>query len=108
MPMNDETIILPQALDVERTVLGTALTDREAAIKAHTLLTDDCFYTTQNAVIWNCIYSMQDEGIPLDVLTVAEELRKKDQLEAVGAEPYLSELVSSVATAYNIETHCKI
>jgi hypothetical protein len=100
--------IPPQALDVERTVLGTVMTDRDAAIKAHTLLTDDCFYAAQNAVIWACIYAMQNEGTPLDILTVSEELRKKDQLEVVGAEPYLSELVSSVATAANIETHCKI
>ncbi len=106
--MTDEDRIPPQALDIEKTVLGTVLYDAAAAIKVRTILLDDCFYASQNTVIWSCICCMLDDGKPLDVLTVAEELRKKNQLEAVGAEPYLSELVSSVATVSNIETHCRI
>jgi replicative DNA helicase len=98
----------PQSLDVERTILGTILLDKSAAARARQMLTDDCFYASQNAVIWSAIIIMMDDGKTLDVLTVAEELRKNDQLESVGAEPYLSELVSNVATAANIESHCKI
>ena len=106
--VNLEDRIPPQALDIERTVLGSVLTDKEAMLTAQNILTNDCFYTTQNALIWDCLFAMKNDGIPIDCLTVAEELRKKDQLESIGAEPYLSELVSCVATAWNIESHCKI
>jgi len=100
--------IPPQALDVERTVLGSMLIDQSAANNAMTVLTEDCFYATQNQRIFNCMATMFDRNVPLDILTVAEELRKKNWLESVGAEPYLSELVSSIATSANIEHHCRI
>jgi replicative DNA helicase len=106
--MNNEDRIPPQALDIERTVLGTILTDKAAAIRGREMLTEDCFYSSQHAVIWAFLCAMLDDGKPLDILTVAEELRKKDQLETVGAEPYLSELISNVATAANIDHHCRI
>jgi replicative DNA helicase len=100
--------IPPQALDVERTVLGSMLIDSNAANNAMAVLTEDCFYATQNQRIFMCMMSMYEKNIPFDVLTLAEELKKKNWLESVGAEPYLSELVSSVATSANIEHHCRI
>jgi replicative DNA helicase len=100
--------IPPQALDVERTVLGSMLIDGNAANNAMELLSEDCFYVTQNQRVFQCMAGMFDKNIPLDVLTLADELKKKNWLESVGAEPYLSELVSSVATSANIEHHCRI
>jgi replicative DNA helicase len=113
MPIRQtETVSLdkipPQALDVERTVLGSMLIDSNAANNAMSILTEDCFYATQNQRIFQCMTGMFEKSIPLDVLTLANELRKKDWLESVGAEPYLSELVSSVATSANVEHHCRI
>jgi replicative DNA helicase len=100
--------IPPQALDVERTVLGSMLIDQNAANNAMSLLTEDCFYATQNQRIFQCMAGMFEKNIPFDVLTLADELKKKNWLESAGAEPYLSELVSSVATSANIEHHCRI
>jgi replicative DNA helicase len=100
--------IPPQALDVERTVLGSMLIDQTAADTAMTLLTEDCFYATQNRHIFTCLAAMSEKSVPFDILTVANELKKKNLLDAVGAEPYLSELVSNVATSANIEHHCRI
>jgi replicative DNA helicase len=100
--------IPPQALDVERTVLGSMLIDQNAANNAMSLLSEDCFYASQNQRIFQCMAGMFEKNIPFDVLTLADELKKKNWLESVGAEPYLSELVSSVATSANIEHHCRI
>ena len=100
--------IPPQALDVERTVLGSMLIDSNAANNAMAILTEDCFYASQNQRIFMCMAGMFEKSIPFDVLTLADALKKKDWLESVGAEPYLSELVSSVATSANIEHHCRI
>lgn len=100
--------IPPQALDVERTVLGSILTEPDVAEQAQELLSDDCFYAQQNRIVWACLYQMMKDGTPIDAITLADELRKREQLETIGAEPYISELVSNVATTINIEHHCKI
>jgi replicative DNA helicase len=100
--------IPPQALDVERTVLGSMLIDGNAAVSAMEKLTEDCFYSTANERIFACLREMFEKSIPFDILTLAEELRKKTWLESVGAEPYLAELVDNVATSANIEHHVKI
>jgi replicative DNA helicase len=100
--------IPPQALDVERTVLGSMLIDGNAAINAMESLSEDCFYATANRQIFACLRDMFEKSIPFDILTLAEELRKRNILETVGAEPYLADLVDNVATSANIEYHVKI
>jgi replicative DNA helicase len=109
---NNETFttdkIPPQALEVERTVLGSMLIDQNAAVNAMTLLNEDCFYATQNRLIFKCLVAMFEKSIPFDILTLTEELKKRNLLESAGAEPYLSELVSGVATSANIEHHARI
>jgi replicative DNA helicase len=100
--------IPPQALDVERTVLGSIMIDGEVANTAVSMLSDRCFYSTQNQFIFLAMLALYNRNIPIDALSVADELKKLKRLEQVGAEPYLSELVSSVATSANIEHHCRI
>jgi replicative DNA helicase len=100
--------IPPQAIDVEKTVLGSMLIDASAADAAMSLLNEDCFYSTPNRYIFKCLLQMAEKGIPFDIITLSDELKKQNLLEAVGAEPYLSELVSMVATSANIEHHCRI
>ena len=112
-PQHNEAVLSsnrvpPQALDVERTVLGSMLIDGNAAVNAMEKLNEDCFYATANRQIFICLRDMFEKSVPFDILTLAEELRKKNALEAVGAEPYLAELVENVATSANIEYHVKI
>jgi replicative DNA helicase len=112
-PQHNEAVLSsnrvpPQALDVERTVLGSMLIDANAAVNAMEKLNEDCFYATANRQIFICLRDMFEKSVPFDILTLAEELRKKNALEAVGAEPYLAELVENVATSANIEYHVKI
>ncbi len=107
-PVLSTNRVPPQALDVERTVLGSMLIDGNAAVNAMEKLNEDCFYATANRQIFICLRDMFEKSVPFDILTLAEELRKKNALEAVGAEPYLAELVENVATSANIEYHVKI
>ena len=100
--------IPPQALDVERTVLGSMLIDANAAVNAMEKLKEDCFYAGANQRIFLCLRDMFEKSIPFDIITLADELRKKSWLDSVGAEPYLAELVDNVATSANIDYHVKI
>jgi len=79
--------IPPQALDVERTVLGSMLIDSNAANNAMAVLTEDCFYAIQNQRVFSCMAQMFEKNIAIDVLTLADALKKKNWLESVGAEP---------------------
>jgi replicative DNA helicase len=98
----------PQALDIEKTVLGSMLIDSHAAVAAMELLDDSCFYSTPNQRIFICMREMFENNIPIDVVTVADILRKKEWLESVGEEIYLGELAESIATSGNIEYYCGI
>ncbi|MBD3422286.1 MAG: replicative DNA helicase [Chitinivibrionales bacterium] len=100
--------IPPQALDVERVVLGSMLIDKAAFARGIELLDDDCFYATANKLIYRCMAHMFNSDIPIDIITLADELGKREELQKVGAEPYLSELVELVATSANIDYHAKI
>jgi replicative DNA helicase len=100
--------IPPQALDVERSVLGSMLIDPAAVAQAMELLSDQCFYTTAHQRIFSCMSEMFEHDTAIDILTIAEELRKRGHLESIGAEAYLSELVENVATAANVEHHARI
>ena len=81
----------PQALDIERTVLGSMLIDINALDTAMGILTEECFYSTAHRNIFICMRDMSKHMIDIDILTLTEELRKREWLEAVGSEAYLSE-----------------
>lgn len=100
--------IPPQAPDVERSVLASIMLDSTAANTAMEELDEEAFYVTAHRHIYGCMREMYNEGKPIDIITVADALKKKGLLEAVGAEPYLSELADSVATSANISHYAKI
>lgn len=98
----------PQALDIEKTVLGSMLIDAQAAVSAMELLDENCFYSSANNLVFQCMRDMFEKNIPIDVITLADCLRKKGWLEAVGEEAYLGELAESIATSANIEYYSGI
>jgi len=100
--------IPPQALDVERTVLGSMLIDGHAVAMVFELLDESAFYSGANRRIFLCMKEMFEKNIPIDLVTLTEALRKKQWLESVGEEAYLGELAESIATSANVEHYSKI
>ncbi len=100
--------IPPQAVDVERTVLGSMLIDGQAAATALEMLDESCFYLSANRHVFCCMRDMFEKNIPIDIVTLADTLRKKNLLEAIGEETYLGELAESIATSANIEYYSGI
>ncbi len=107
-PVNLSNLVPPQSLDVERAVLGSMLIDVNAVVRGIELLVPDCFYATAHQRIFECMAAMFEKTIPVDALTLTEELRKREWLESIGSEAYISELIESVATSANIEHHANI
>lgn len=100
--------IPPQAIEVERAVLGAMLIEKEAVVKAVEVLDEDCFYRDSHRMIFSAIVALFERNEPADDRTIVEELRKRKHLDKVGGASYLAELAAEVATAANVEYHAKI
>ena len=100
---------LPQALEVERAVLGAMLIDNMAINRAVEVLGDEtAFYHTPHRRVYAAIQKMSERGDPVDQVTLTEELLRRGQLEDVGGAVFIAELASEMATAANAEYHAQI
>jgi replicative DNA helicase len=98
----------PQNLDAEQSVLGSLLIDRDAIIQIAPILKPDDFYQPSHGTIYNAINELYARQEPTDVITLTDELRRHDQLDAVGGVTYLTSLVSMVPTAVHVEYYARI
>ncbi|MCX7879876.1 MAG: replicative DNA helicase [Ignavibacteria bacterium] len=98
----------PHSPDAEMAVLGSMLLDNAAIIRAVELLSKESFYIQKNQLIFETIVAMFEKGTQVDILTLTEELKKKGQFETIGGEQYLTDLLSIVPTAENVEYYGKI
>ena len=100
--------IPPQAVQVEQSVLGALLIEKEAIPQAIEILAPDSFYTARHNKIYGAVLSLFERGNPVDLITLTDELKRRGQLEEIGGAYYLSELTSQVASAANVEYHSRI
>lgn len=100
--------IIPQAVSVEAIVLGAIMLDKNAMSAILDVLNPDMFYLPAHGAIFSAMMRIFNKTQPIDLLTVHEELKKADELEAIGGPAYLAELTSTVGSAQNIEIHARI
>ena len=100
--------IPPQAVDVEMSVLGAMLIDREAISKVLEILDDDSFYKEAHRKIFQSMVTLFEKSEPVDLVTLTEELRRRGQLDVIGGPVYLTELTARVTSAGNVEYHARI
>ena len=98
----------PQALDVEEAVLGAMLIEPAAVDEAMDELAPSCFYDPRHRMIFEAMSELVNEHIAVDLLTVSNKLREKENLEAVGGAMALSELSMKVGAAAHMEFYIKI
>ena len=95
----------PQALEIEKTVLGALMVDKDAFTVVSDLLSPETFYDSRHNKIYEAIQSLNLHEKPVDIMTVVEELKLKGVLEEVGGAAYIVELSSKVASSAHIEYH---
>jgi len=98
----------PAAPDLEQSVLGALLIDKEALSKVADFLRPDAFYEDKNKKIYEAILNLSNKSEPIDIRTVTNELRFNGQLEFVGGAFYISQLTFNIQSAANIEYHGRI
>ena len=98
----------PQNIEAEQSVLGAMLIDKNAvSTVTETLLPED-FYREAHRVIYSAMLTLHTKNEPVDMITVVDELKKQDKLEAVGGIAYVTLLANAVPTAANVKYHAKI
>jgi replicative DNA helicase len=103
-----EALVPPQALDAERSVLAALLLDAEAIGRAVETIQPEVFYRTGHQKIYEAIVALYERNEKPDLVTLAEELRKRGELEAVGGPPALAQILDYATTTANLDHHIRI
>lgn len=98
----------PHSIEAEEAVLGSLLIDPDALFEVSTFLRPDFFYREQNKWIYQSILDLHDRREPVDLITLTEELRRREQLEELGGEAYVIGLINIVPTSINAKHYGKI
>src|SRR5438045_2359946 len=98
----------PQAKELEEAVLGAIMLEKNAFDTVVEILKPECFYVEAHERIYKAMQSLANKSQPIDILTVVEELRFKEELEMVGGPYYVTKLTNAVVSSANIEAHSRI
>ncbi|WP_245618010.1 replicative DNA helicase [Domibacillus tundrae] len=88
-----------QAAEIENTVLGSFFLEPDLAYE--TSLTIEHFTRSANRCIYEAIHKLAEKNVPIDVMTVTQQLVDDKQIENIGGVSYLSDLAGSVPTTAN-------
>ena len=100
--------IPPQSKELEEAILGAIMLEKSAFDVAVEILKPQCFYLEAHQRIFQAMQSLANKSMPIDLLTVVEELRTREDLEFVGGPYYVTKLTNSVVSSANIEHHARI
>ncbi len=98
----------PNSVEAEQSVLGSMLLDREAIIIVLEILEGLDFYREAHKEIFEAMYDLFNRNEPVDLVTLTEELKKREVLDAIGGIPYLTSLASGVPIASNVQYYAEI
>src|SRR6187399_3477041 len=98
----------PQAKELEEAVLGAIMLEKSAFDTVIEILKAECFYVDAHQRIFRAMTSLAQKSLPIDLLTVVEELKLKEELDIVGGPYYVSRLTNAVVSSANIEAHSRI
>ena len=98
----------PHNLDAERGLIGALLIDPMLCDDIVPLVSADDFYSDANRRIYKHLIEMRNDNSGIDLLLLIDRLKTAEELEAIGGEAYLGELMSSVHVAAHAEYYAKI
>src|SRR5881398_1380670 len=99
---------LPSSIDAERSILGSILLDNFLYNQAAETLKADDFALDSHRRIYSRMMELAEHAKPIDIVTLAEELARRKEVEAVGGVAYISSLTDGLPRRPNIEHYVKI
>ena len=100
--------IPPQNVDAEMSLLGAVLIDEETLADISEHVKPDDFYDKRHGIIYGGMIRLYEKHRPVDLLTLTDELKRKDELETIGGSAYLTDLTNYVPTAAHAEAYAEI
>lgn len=98
----------PQAKELEVVVLGAIMLEKGAFDIVSEILHPECFYVDAHQRIFKAMRSLVIKNMPVDLLTVVEQLKIHEDLEKVGGAYYVTTLTNGVVSSANIEAHSRV
>ena len=98
----------PQDLEAEQATLGAMLMEQGAVSRAMSIVEEGDFYREAHRRIFSAISAVDQAGDPVDVVTVGAELRRREQLAAVGGAEYITRLPGEVPTTAHVIRYATI
>ncbi len=100
--------VTPYNETAEQSIIGSMLLDRECIGACMQMVRGDDFYDPRNKEYYECIADLFNLDLPVDIITVSEQLKKRGTFEKTGAEGYLVDIANCVSTSANVKHYCKI
>ncbi len=100
--------ILPHSMEAEQSVIGSMIMDREAIVAASEIVLGEDFYNKQYGVLFDTMVELNDEGKPVDLVTLQDRLREKDVPPEVSSPEFIRDLITAVPTSANVKYYAGI
>ena len=100
--------VLPHSIEAEQSVIGSMIMDREAITVASEIILGEDFYSRQYGVLFDTMVELNDEGKPVDLVTLQDRLKEKDVPPEVSSLEFIRDLITAVPTSANIKYYAGI
>ena len=100
--------VLPHSMEAEQSVIGSMLMDREAIVAASEIIRGDDFYNKSYGVVFDAMVELNDQGQPVDAVTLQNRLKEKDVPPEIASLEFIRDLMTVVPTSANIRSYATI
>jgi len=100
--------ILPHSIEAEQSVIGSMIMDKEAIVTASEIVDEEAFYNKQYGMLFRAMVSLNEEGKPVDLVTLQNRLKEMDVPPEVSSLEFVRDLLTSVPTSANIKYYATI
>ena len=107
-PTSSTPSAVPHSREAEEAVVGAVLINPEVYYDVAQFLSADDFYIHRNKWIWEAFTRLHEQRIPVDLLTLSEELDRSNLLADVGGSAYITSLINQVPSSLNAESYGRI
>ncbi len=111
MPEMDEAVlkrVLPHSIEAEQSVIGSMLMDKEAITIAGDQISGDDFYGKQYGILFDAMVELNDEGKPVDLVTLQQRLKEKSVPPEIYSLEYIRDVMAAVPTSANVKYYARI
>ncbi len=110
MPSNEDLMKLapPNNIEAEKAVLGSMLTKKSAVADAIEILKGEDFYREAHKIVFNTMKILYQQDVPVDIVTLSEQLAKDNLLEKTGGPGFIASLANAVPSASNVGYYANI